>query len=63
MLANPHSLPNRCFLHTPCCVPSLQTVSMDHFIGFLSTWSPYAAYRATFPHKEDPLIELRAQFK
>ncbi|KAL4441035.1 hypothetical protein ABPG77_010466 [Micractinium sp. CCAP 211/92] len=38
-------------------------MSMDRYIGFLSSWSPYAAYRATFPRKEDPLIELRAQFK
>ncbi len=44
-----------------CFLP--QIMSMDRYIGFLSSWSPYAAYRATFPQKEDPLIELRAQFK
>lgn len=36
---------------------------MNHFIGYLSSWSPYAAYRSTHPDKEDPLIELKAQFK
>lgn len=41
----------------------MQIMSMDRYIGFISSWSPYAAYRTTFPHKEDPLIELRAQFK
>lgn len=40
-----------------------QIMSLDRYIGFLSSWSPYAAYRATFPQKEDPLIELRAHFK
>lgn len=36
---------------------------MDSFMGYLSSWSPYAAYRATFPDKADPLDELRQQFK
>jgi SAM-dependent methyltransferase len=38
-------------------------LSMNHFMGYLASWSPYAAYRATYPDKEDPLIDLRAQFK
>ena len=37
--------------------------SMDHFVGFLRSWSPYAAFRKTYPDKEDPLVDLRAQLK
>ena len=38
-------------------------MSMDHFMGYLASWSPYAAYRATHPDRPDPLVELRAQLK
>lgn len=34
--------------------------SLNNFLGFVSSWSPYAAYRTTFPRKEDPLIPLHA---
>lgn len=101
----------------PCPPPlAWQTMSLDNYIGYLSSWSCYAgarqpagaaraaagswwrvsprfcwfdaclggvcpslpapgshgaslpgvppaAYRATFPHKDDPLVDLRAQFK